>query len=189
MTTPLTLDRLLERYRPHDPIERDDVDRVRNLLADGGADPWDRDTPLHVTASAFVVDRSTGRVLLRWHERQQAWIQVGGHADPGEVDPIAVALREGAEETGLTDLEPLPGGPEPLHLVIVPVPAKGDEPDHEHADIRFVVVTDHPDDITPEHDGAPLRWLDVPEALEVTTEENVRESLRRVAAVATGVGS
>ena len=181
MTSPLSL--LLAHHRPTDPVERGDVDRVRRILADGVSDPWARDTPLHVTASAFVVDRSSGRVLLRWHDRQRAWIQVGGHADPGETDPIRVALREGAEETGLTDLAPWPGGPEPLHLVIVPVPAKGDEAAHEHADIRFVFGTDAPDDVTPEHVGAPLRWLDFDEALELTTEANVRESLRRTAAL------
>ena len=47
-------------------------------------------------------------VLLRWHERQQAWLQVGGHGDPGEVDPFAIALREAEEETGLADLDVWP---------------------------------------------------------------------------------
>ena len=52
-----------------------------------GADPWARDTPRHVTCSALVLHPPSGRVLLRWHRRQQAWLQVGGHADPGETDP------------------------------------------------------------------------------------------------------
>jgi 8-oxo-dGTP pyrophosphatase MutT (NUDIX family) len=36
------------------------------------------------------------------------WLQVGGHGDPGEGDPLAIALREAAEETGLSDLVPWP---------------------------------------------------------------------------------
>ena len=36
------------------------------------------------------------------------WLQVGGHGDPGETDPLAIALREAREETGLTDLVPWP---------------------------------------------------------------------------------
>ncbi len=98
---------VLGRYRPEDAAEAADVARVR-ALAETAADPWLRSIPLHVTASALVVHPDSGRVLLRWHQRQQAWLQVGGHADPGESDPLAVALREAGEETGLADLTPWP---------------------------------------------------------------------------------
>src|SRR5580692_3455984 len=36
------------------------------------------------------------------HVKHDLWLQVGGHADPGEADPLEIALREAAEETGLT---------------------------------------------------------------------------------------
>ena len=79
---------LLDRYRPGGDAETADLKRVRDLL-ESGADPYRRDLPLHVTASALIVHPPTGRVLLRWHQRQQAWLQVGGHGDPGETDPLA----------------------------------------------------------------------------------------------------
>ena len=119
-------------------------------------------------------------MLLRWHRRQQAWLQVGGHADPGETDPYAIALREAVEETGLTDLRPLVA--EPVHLVVVPVPANDVEPAHEHADLRYLLVTDRPDDAAAESEDAPLRWLSYDEALELTVEENLRETIRRAQA-------
>lgn len=98
---------------------------------------------------------------------------------PGETNPLGIALREGREETGLTDLVPWPD--EALvHVVIVPVPARGDEPAHEHADLRFVLATADLDGARPEKPGAPLRWLTLPEAHEATTEVNVRETLSRV---------
>lgn len=170
----------LEDYRPSGPDEAADVDRTRALLA--GDDPWGRSAPLHVTGSAVVVHPPTGRVLLRWHERQQAWLQVGGHADPGETDPFVTALREGIEETGLSDLRAWPG-PEPtlLHLVVVPVPAGKGEPAHEHLDVRYVLATDTPDAIRPETPEARLRWLPATEAIESTSEENLKVMLRRVA--------
>ncbi|MEU0428954.1 NUDIX domain-containing protein [Streptomyces canus] len=46
----------------------------------------------------------SGRVLLRWHQRHQSWLLVGGHADPDEQDPLAITLREGREETGCVTL-------------------------------------------------------------------------------------
>jgi 8-oxo-dGTP pyrophosphatase MutT (NUDIX family) len=113
--------RLLSRYRPEDESEAADVERVLALARDA-SDPFGRSSALHVTGSALIVHPATRRVLLRWHERQQAWLQVGGHGDPGESDPLAIALREGAEETGLTDLVPWPDA-QLRHVVIVPVPA------------------------------------------------------------------
>jgi len=168
---------MLGRYRPQGEAEAADVDRVR-ALAQAADDPWLRSTPLHLTASALIVHPGSGRVLLRWHQRQQAWPQVGGHGDPGESDPLDIALREAAEETGLTDLAPWPDG-QIRHVVIVPVPAGGREPAHEHADVRFILATEDPDAARPENPGAPLRWLSPAQAREVTDEANLRETLSR----------
>ncbi|MEM8905433.1 MAG: NUDIX domain-containing protein [Actinomycetota bacterium] len=161
--------------------ERVDVDRLTELGAAGTA-AWSRTEPLHVTGSAFVVHPPTRRVLLRWHDRQQAWIQAGGHGDPGEDDPFEVARREAVEETGLDDVAPWPDAVRPriVHAVVVPVVANDREPAHEHGDLRYVLATEHPERATVEHDGADLRWLTVDEAIELTTVDNVRTTLRRV---------
>jgi 8-oxo-dGTP pyrophosphatase MutT (NUDIX family) len=168
---------LLGRYRPQGETEAADVERVR-ALAETAADPFLRTMPLHVTGSALIVHPVSGRVLLRWHQRQQAWLQVGGHGDPGESDPLAIALREAAEETGLTDLEPWPDA-ELRHVVIVPVPASSAEPAHHHADLRFVVATHAPEAAQPEHPDAPLRWLSLADAQAATSQDNLRETLSR----------
>lgn len=170
----------LDRYRPRTGVETADLDRIRARLA--GGDPWDRSTPLHLTASALIVHPPTRRVLLRWHARQQAWLQVGGHADPGETEPLAVALREGREETGLDDLVPWPDS-SIVHIAVVPVVASAREPAHEHADVRFVLATSDPDAARPEHDGADVRWLSIVEACELAGTDNLRETLDRVDAL------
>lgn len=167
----------LSAYQPGNPVESADVDRLRSLAAAG--DPWRRSAPLHATASALVVHPPSGRVLLRWHARQRAWLQVGGHADPDESDPLAVAVREAAEETNLADLVPWPDA-RIVHVAVVPVPAGRHEPAHEHADIRFALATERPDAARPEKPGADLRWLTVPDARAITTHDNLRETLTRV---------
>ena len=58
------------------------------------------EAPLHVTGSAVVVHPPTQRVLLRWHERMQSWMQVGGHADPGETDAFAIAAAKRGRRPG-----------------------------------------------------------------------------------------
>ena len=173
-----TLAELLDRYQPQGDAETSDLHRIRALTETTG-DPWRRDLPLHVTASMLIVHPPTGRVLLRWHQRQQAWLQVGGHGDPGETDPLAIARREAEEETGLTDLRPWPDA-ELRHVAVVNVPASATERAHQHADLRFVLATGNPDAATPESPGAPLRWLSPDEAFELTSEPNFRETLSRV---------
>jgi 8-oxo-dGTP pyrophosphatase MutT (NUDIX family) len=169
---------LLDRYEPHGQAETADLRRVR-ALAQTADDPWRRDLPLHVTASMLIVHPPTGRVLLRWHQRQQAWLQVGGHGDPGERDPLAIARREAAEETGLADLVPWPDA-RLRHLVIVNVPAGKGEPAHEHADLRYFMATQDPEAARAENDHAPLRWLSLTEAYDATSEVNLRETLARM---------
>ena len=169
---------LLDRYRPGSDAETADIRRVRALL-ESAADPYRRDLPLHVTASALIVHPGTARVLLRWHQRQQAWLQVGGHGDPGETDPLANVAREAEEETGLADLVPWPDA-QLRHLVIVSVPAGKGEPAHEHADLRYFMATEAPEAVRAENEDAPLRWLSLTEAREATSEANLLETMTRM---------
>jgi 8-oxo-dGTP pyrophosphatase MutT (NUDIX family) len=181
VTDPSSIDplgALLADYRPQDPAEARDLTRLREL-AGGDGSPWQRTRPLHTTASALVVHPPSGRVLLRWHQRQQAWLQVGGHGDPGETDPLAIVAREAEEETGLTDLVPWPDTAI-RQVVIVRVPPGKGEPAHEHADVRFFMSTADPEAARPENPDAPLRWLTLPEAHATTSEPNLRTALARM---------
>lgn len=167
---------LLAAYRPRTAEEAADLARIRPLLAE--PDPWSRAIPLHLTVSALVVDPARRRVLLRRHERMQAWLQVGGHGDPGEEYPVDVALREAVEETALPDLAFWPDAAL-LHVVVLPVPAGSGEPAHEHADLRFVLATARPEAARPENPAARLRWLDVDDAYR-DADAALRETLGRV---------
>jgi 8-oxo-dGTP pyrophosphatase MutT (NUDIX family) len=175
---------LLDHYHPESDAEKADVRRVRTLL-ETAADPYQRDLPLHVTASALIAHPPTARVLLRWHQRQQAWLQVGGHGDPGETDPLAIVAREAEEETGLTDLVPWPDAAI-RQVVIVRVPPGKGELAHEHADVRFFMATADPAAVRPENPEAPLRWLTPVEARDTTSEANLRVALSRLAALLSG---
>jgi 8-oxo-dGTP pyrophosphatase MutT (NUDIX family) len=168
----------LNRYQARGETEMADVERMR-WLAHSQPDPWQRSLPLHFTASALVVHPDSRRVLLRWHQRQRRWLQVGGHGDPGESDPLRIALREAREETGLPDLVPWPEAVI-QHVVVCSVaPGKG-EPAHEHADLRYFLATGDPGAARPENPDAPLRWLTVDEARALAGDNNVRYTLDRL---------
>jgi 8-oxo-dGTP pyrophosphatase MutT (NUDIX family) len=167
--------RWLAGYQGRSEAEAADVARMRRL-AEAEPDPWSRSLPLHFTASALVVHPDSGRVLLRWHQRMRRWLQAGGHADPGERDPLAIALREAREETGLPDLTPWPDGTL-RHAVVCQVPAGKGEPAHEHADLRYLLATSTPDAARPENPDAPLRWLAIPAARDLVGANNLRHTL------------
>lgn len=156
--------------------EAADLQRMRALAA--GVDAFDRGSPFHLTASALIIDPDAKQVLLRWHARHQRWMQVGGHGDPGERDPYAIALREAREESGLSDLRPFPSAvPAVIQVVVVPVPASANEPEHRHGDIRYLMATSNPDAIQPETADTPLRWCSLDEARELLDEENLLQLL------------
>ncbi|WP_241681639.1 NUDIX domain-containing protein [Streptomyces sp. CB01881] len=169
---------LLAEFRPRSEKEAADLARIVPLAA--ASDPYDRERPLHLTASAVIVHPAGREVLLRWHERQQDWLQVGGHGDPGEEFPAQIALREAREESSLPDLAFWPAV-RLLQVVVLPVPASASEPAHEHADLRFVLATRTPSAVRPERPSARVRWLPLGEAREAARGEALRESLARVA--------
>jgi 8-oxo-dGTP pyrophosphatase MutT (NUDIX family) len=172
------LNGVLSGYQATGEAEVADLRRMRQL-AQTAADPWSRSQlPLHFTGSALVVHPPSRRVLLRWHVKHDRWLQVGGHGDPGETDPLQIALREAREETGLSDLVPWPD--EKLqHAVVCYVRQSGTEPEHEHGDLRYFLATGHPDAIAPENEQSPLRWLTVGQARALVGDNNLRETLDR----------
>lgn len=177
---------LLAQYEPQTPAEASDLERfVRLSQADN---PWHRGNPIHFTASALIVHPPTRQALLRWHARQESWLQVGGHGDPGETNPLDIALREGREETGLTDLVPWPDA-SLIQIVAVPVPDSPKEPAHTHADLRFLLATETPERARPEKPSAPVQWLSIPEARELATEDNFRETLDRAGRLLSAPGA
>ena len=168
----------LNGYQAQGETETADVERMRRL-EQCEPDPWLRSLPLHFTASALVVHPDSRRVLLRWHQRQRTWLQVGGHGDPGESDPLRIALREAREETGLPDLVPWPDAAI-QHAVVCSVAPGNGEPAHEHADIRYFLATAAPSVARPESPDAPLRWLTVSEARDLVGTNNLARTLNRL---------
>jgi 8-oxo-dGTP pyrophosphatase MutT (NUDIX family) len=105
------------------------------------ARPFDRALPEgHLTGSALVVADDGSAVLLLRHRKLERWLQPGGHAEPGETRGEAVALREAAEETGLSELRLHPAAPRPLDVDVHAIPARPGEPAHRHLDLRYLVL-------------------------------------------------
>ena len=136
--------------------------------------------PGHITASCFIIDR-VGRLLLHHHRRLKRWLQMGGHLESGE-DPVAAALREGREESGLEDLRVVSDGI--ADLDVHRIPAGRGEPEHRHYDVRYIARTDSADSIAADaRESNQLMWFDLDRAAALMQgEESLRviQKIRRV---------
>ncbi|MGE7136844.1 NUDIX hydrolase [Luteibacter sp. NPDC031894] len=139
------------------------------------ARPFHRETlEGHFTASAWLVSADGERALLMLHRKLGRWLQPGGHAD-GEADLPGVALREAEEETGLRDLEVLP---EIFDVDRHVIPARGQEPEHWHYDVRYAVVAGGSEDFLVNEESLELAWRPV---VDIATDPSLEGSLRRMA--------
>ncbi|MDT0434582.1 NUDIX hydrolase [Streptomyces sp. NPDC005840] len=107
----------------------------------------------HLTASALVIDPARGRVLLTLHRKLRMWLQMGGHCEPGDRSLADAALREATEESGVSGLTLLPGGPVRLDRHAIPAPC------HWHLDVQYAVLAPPGAVQTISDESLDLRWF------------------------------
>ncbi|WP_327369748.1 NUDIX hydrolase [Streptomyces sp. NBC_01217] len=131
----------------------------------------------HLTASALVIDPERGRVLLTLHRKLQMWLQMGGHCEPQDTTLAAAALREATEESGISGLTLLAGGP--VRLDRHPIPA----PCHWHLDVQYAALA--PSGATEQisDESLDLRWFAYDEVASVADTSVVRLMTRVRAAL------
>lgn len=112
-------------------------------LLDSQTRPWSRATLAgHLTASAWVLDRSQAFAALIHHRKLNRWLQPGGHIDDTDASWRAAAQREVSEEIGLCDFIAQPGDESLFDVDVHEIPARPGEPAHGHYDLRYLFVAD-----------------------------------------------
>lgn len=162
---------LLDRYAARHPGEAETVIRFRDFVVRAEACFERHLVEGHITGSAWIVDGSGSRVLLTHHRKLDRWLQPGGHAD-GDPDVLAVALREGVEETGLITLEAV--STEIFDLDIHPIPARGEDPEHYHYDVRFLLRDAGTGDYVVSEESHDLAWVRLEDLERYSDEESMR---------------
>lgn len=126
----------------------------RALYRDGG--------PVHLTASAVVIDAPGDHVALVWHRKGRFWVQPGGHLEAGETSLELAARREVHEEIGLADLEKVGEGPAMLHRHGLDAAFGAC---HAHWDVQFLLRASAPAaelPLTASDESPEVRWVPWP---------------------------
>ncbi|MGW0150459.1 NUDIX hydrolase [Streptomyces sp. NPDC003333] len=129
---------------------------------------WKSCSDGHLTASALVVDPARGRVLLTLHRKLRMWLQMGGHCEPGDATLAAAALREAGEESGVSGLTLLPGGPVRLDRHPIPAPCTW------HLDVQYAVLAPPDAEHAISDESLDVRWFGYDEVADVADESVVR---------------
>lgn len=178
---------LLTRHVPADAKEREDLERMRAFATELPS-PFSRSQlEAHFTGSAVVVDPTGARVVLIHHGKLKRWLQPGGHAEEADGGSMEVsALREALEETGC-QVHLHPTAPRPLDVDVHRIPARKDEPEHLHLDVRYLVVAENPEALVHDpNESFGAQWLGWAEALQRADEAPLRRMLEKARAAVLG---
>ncbi|WP_156725960.1 NUDIX hydrolase [Streptomyces apocyni] len=122
----------------------------------------------HLTASALVIDHARGRVLLTLHKKLRMWLQMGGHCEPQDATLADAALREATEESGISGLTLLPGGPVTLDRHPIPAPC------HWHLDVQYAALAPAGAVAEISEESLDLRWFAHDEVADVSDASVLR---------------
>ncbi|WP_336208170.1 NUDIX hydrolase [Nonomuraea sp. LPB2021202275-12-8] len=134
--------------------------------------------PGHLTATTAVLSHDGARVLLTLHPKARMWLPMGGHCEPADSTLANVALREAVEESGIADLELLPG---PLAVDKHQVWC---HPPHSwHLDVEYAAVAPAGAEAVISEESLDLRWFPIGEIPEPSDEATRRLAARGHAAL------
>jgi 8-oxo-dGTP pyrophosphatase MutT (NUDIX family) len=159
----------LARYQPYDRVEREMLSRLETFVRENETCFSPVLAAGHITGGAWVLDFTRSYVLLTHHRKLDKWLHLGGHGE-GELDALAIAIREAQEESGL----PVRILRESIFDVDVhPIPARVDQPAHFHYDIRYLLQADRGMEFKVSSESKALAWVELTKIQEWTSEESM----------------
>jgi 8-oxo-dGTP pyrophosphatase MutT (NUDIX family) len=159
----------LDRYGKQYPGELEMVERFAEFVR-SEANCYERDCWRgHVTGAAWLVNGAGTHTLLTHHRKLDMWLQLGGHSD-GDPDTTAVAMREAREESGL-QVRLL--DPNIFDVDIHPIPARKQEPEHWHFDVRFLMQATASEEFVVSAESVDLAWVALSELPRYTAESSI----------------
>ena len=168
----MSLLKQLKAYEPYNEQETNDKEVMIKLL-EKESDIFTRENEVaHFTASSWLVNKEHTKVLMIYHNIYHSWSWTGGHAD-GDMDLLAVAMREAMEETGVKTITPVSEDIFSIEILTVDGHIKRGKyvPSHLHLNVTYLLEADEAEVLHIKQDeNSGVAWFTLEEALEKCSE-------------------
>ena len=168
----MSLLKQLKAYAPYNEQETNDKEVMIKLL-EKESDIFTRENEVaHFTASSWLVNKEHTKVLMIYHNIYHSWSWTGGHAD-GDMDLLAVAMREAMEETGVKTITPVSEDIFSIEILTVDGHIKRGKyvPSHLHLNVTYLLEADEAEVLHIKQDeNSGVAWFTLEEALEKCSE-------------------
>ena len=174
----------------HENIKKElnTLNKFEQLISEQKESCFYRDClPGHITGSAVLLDKKFEKIVLTHHKKLNKWLQLGGHSD-GDWLTSRVAKREAFEESGIECLDLISPtdftttnaeAALPLDFDIHHIPARKDEPEHLHYDVRFIMIA-HEERLQISDESNDLAWFKLDNVKTVTKEISTLRQIEKV---------
>lgn len=175
----MKLIRQIEQYQPGNEQEEQDKKLMLYCLKHQ-ENIFSRENALvHMTASAWVVNKARTKVLMVYHNIYDSWSWMGGHAD-GEEDLLSVALREVQEESGIRQVHPVTEDIYSLEVLTVDGHVKHGAyvSSHLHLNVTYLLEASEEESLHMKPDeNSGVAWFVLEEAVKASSEPWFRERI------------
>ncbi|MBF0778639.1 NUDIX hydrolase [Streptococcus cuniculi] len=162
---------LIEGYLLNNFTEKDKLEQIWDHLREENEDKLiDRKNFIgHFTASAFVIAKKSGKILMLHHKVLRKYLQPGGHIEKVDINPLEAAKRELFEETGidsellfykcvehLNELVPFN-----ISIHKIPENKSKNEKSHYHYDLQYLFFVEDEIQVTiNELESSSFEWIE-----------------------------
>ena len=169
----------LEKYQPVNEQEEKDKSFIISCLKQFD-NIFSRENNLaHMTASAWVVNKTHDKVLMAYHNIYDSWSWLGGHAD-GETDLLSTTMREVEEESGIHNIHPVSDDIYSLEVLTVDGHIKRGEyvSSHLHLNVTYLIEADEAESLSIKPDeNSGVKWFALDEAIKASSEKWFRDNI------------
>ncbi len=172
----------IKNYIPYNNQEENDKKIILNSI-DAFSNILTRSNEvIHMTSSAFIVNKHRDKTLMVHHNIYNSWCWTGGHAD-GDEDLLEVALNEAKEETGIKNIFPISDKVYALDIIPVFGHIKNGQyvSSHLHISVTYLMEADDSETlIVKEDENSGVKWIPVDEINTYSTEEHMKKIYNKI---------
>lgn len=163
----------LKRYVPANEQEERDREVMLSWMELGDIVYTRKCLSAHMTASAWVTNKSRDKILMAYHRIYDSWAWLGGHAD-GDQDLLFVAIKEAKEEAGLTTVRAVTEDIFSIEVLTVEGYRKNGVyvPSHLHLNATYLLEADEAEAIHEKADeNNGVKWFSLDECMVASSEQ------------------